>query len=65
MDQVLAQAKVEISATSRVWEPQRAYEKKLGTALSKDKGEPNGRTLSQGSHRLFSLWTKRKEGEVR
>lgn len=42
MDQVLAQAKVEISATSRVWEPQRAYEKKLGAALSKDKGEPNG-----------------------
>ncbi|KAJ7248617.1 hypothetical protein B0H12DRAFT_1123467 [Mycena haematopus] len=37
MDQVLAQAKVEVSATSKVWEPQRAYEKRLGTIMSKDK----------------------------
>ncbi|KAF7341967.1 SCD domain-containing protein [Mycena venus] len=37
MDQVLAQAKVEVSATSKVWEPQRAYEKRLSTIMSKDK----------------------------
>ncbi|PFH50849.1 hypothetical protein AMATHDRAFT_3582 [Amanita thiersii Skay4041] len=37
MDQALAQAKLEPLTTSKVWEPQRAYEKRLGTALSKDK----------------------------
>ncbi|KAJ7135430.1 hypothetical protein C8R43DRAFT_1020987 [Mycena crocata] len=37
MDQVFAQAKVEISATSKVWEPQRAYEKRLAAIMSKDK----------------------------
>ncbi|KAJ7164977.1 hypothetical protein C8R46DRAFT_1097762 [Mycena filopes] len=36
MDQVLAQAKVEVS-TSKMWEPQRAYEKRLTTIMSKDK----------------------------
>lgn len=39
MDQVLAEAKVEISATSKVWEPQRAYEKRLGAIMSKDNRE--------------------------
>jgi hypothetical protein len=38
MDQVLAQAKVEISMTSKIWDGQRAYEKRLVTAMSKDKG---------------------------
>ncbi|KAF8717150.1 hypothetical protein AX14_012211 [Amanita brunnescens Koide BX004] len=37
MDQALAQAKLEPSPTSKIWEPQRAYEKRLSTALSKDK----------------------------
>ncbi|KAJ6588456.1 hypothetical protein B0H19DRAFT_207200 [Mycena capillaripes] len=37
MDQVLAQAKVEVSATSKVWEPQRAYEKRLAAVMAKDK----------------------------
>ncbi|KAJ6591108.1 hypothetical protein DFH09DRAFT_1138592 [Mycena vulgaris] len=37
MDQVLEQAKVEVSATSKVWEPQRAYEKRLVAVMSKDK----------------------------
>jgi cohesin complex subunit SA-1/2 len=37
MDQVLAQAKVEVSPTSKIWEGQRAYEKRLTTAMSKDK----------------------------
>lgn len=38
MDQVLAQAKIEVSATLKAWEPQRAYEKRLTTAMSKEKG---------------------------
>jgi hypothetical protein len=39
VDQVLAQAKVEVLATSKQWEPQRAYEKRLGNVMSKDKGK--------------------------
>ena len=39
MDQILAQAKVEVLATSKQWEPQRAYEKRLSTVMSKDKGK--------------------------
>jgi cohesin complex subunit SA-1/2 len=38
MDQMLALAKVEMSPTSKLWEPQRVYEKKLGMS-SKDKSE--------------------------
>ncbi|KAH7915934.1 hypothetical protein BJ138DRAFT_1076400 [Hygrophoropsis aurantiaca] len=38
MDQSFAQAKVEIPPTSKLWEPQRGYEKKLNTIMSKDKG---------------------------
>lgn len=37
MDQVLAQAKLEVSPTAKAWEPQRAYEKRLTTVMSKDK----------------------------
>ncbi|KAJ6612818.1 hypothetical protein B0H10DRAFT_2051218 [Mycena sp. CBHHK59/15] len=37
MDQVLAQARVEVSATLKLWEPQRAYEKRVATVMSKDK----------------------------
>ncbi|KAG5728111.1 Cohesin subunit psc3 [Termitomyces sp. T112] len=45
MDQVLDQAKLEVSATSKVWEPQRAYEKRLTTAMSKEKGASSGRKV--------------------
>lgn len=38
MDQILDQAKVEIAPTSQVWEPQRAYEKRLANVMSKTKG---------------------------
>ena len=38
MDQVLAQAKVKVSPTSSTWEPQRAYERRLGNIMSKSKG---------------------------
>jgi cohesin complex subunit SA-1/2 len=40
MDQVLAQAKVKVSATSSTWEPQRAYERRLTNIMSKTKGLP-------------------------
>jgi cohesin complex subunit SA-1/2 len=40
MDQVLAQAKLEVSATAKAWEPQRAYEKRLTAVISKDKRMP-------------------------
>jgi len=33
----LAQAKVEVSPTSKAWEPQRAYEKRLAAIMAKDK----------------------------
>jgi len=36
MDQALAEAKVEISPSSKVWEPQRAYEKRLSTIQAKE-----------------------------
>ncbi|KAJ3515607.1 hypothetical protein NLJ89_g1655 [Agrocybe chaxingu] len=36
MGQVLEEAQVEVSATSKVWEPYRAYEKRLGAIMSKD-----------------------------
>ena len=38
MDQVLAQARVKVSATSPTWEPQRAYERRLANIMSKTKG---------------------------
>ncbi|KAI0772878.1 hypothetical protein BD413DRAFT_622407 [Trametes elegans] len=38
LDNVIAQAKVDISPTSKPWEPYRAYEKKLANAMSKEKG---------------------------
>lgn len=38
MEQVLAQAKVKITPASKIWDAQRAYEKRLATAMSKDKG---------------------------
>lgn len=41
MDQVLDQAKVEVSPTLKAWEPQRQYEKKLNNIMNKDKGEPS------------------------
>ena len=49
MEQVLAQAKVKITPASKIWDAQRAYEKRLATAMSKDKGihlPPRERTRS-------------------
>ncbi|CDO77437.1 hypothetical protein BN946_scf184857.g44 [Trametes cinnabarina] len=41
LDNVIAQAKLAISPTSKPWEPYRAYEKRLATAVSKEKGPGN------------------------
>ena len=38
LDNIIAQSKLEISPTSKPWEPYRAYEKKLSAALMKEKG---------------------------
>jgi cohesin complex subunit SA-1/2 len=38
MDQVVAQAKIEVPPSSKIWEPLRAYEKKLSSIMAKDKG---------------------------
>ena len=38
LDNIIAQAKLVVSQTSKPWEPYRAYEKKLATAISKEKG---------------------------
>jgi cohesin complex subunit SA-1/2 len=38
LEQVLAQAKVKVSATSSTWEPHRAYERRLTNIMSKIKG---------------------------
>ncbi|KZT43430.1 hypothetical protein SISSUDRAFT_1040461 [Sistotremastrum suecicum HHB10207 ss-3] len=37
LDQIIAQAKFEIPPNSKIWEPYRAYEKRLTAALMKDK----------------------------
>ncbi|KAG5641552.1 hypothetical protein DXG03_004787 [Asterophora parasitica] len=47
MDQVLAQAKVDVSPTSKAWEPKRAYEKRLTTAMLKEKGAAGGRAAKK------------------
>jgi len=48
MEQVLAQAKVKITPASKIWDAQRAYEKRLATAMSKDKGiDPSPRERIQ------------------
>ena len=36
LDQVFAEAKIEIAPTSKVWEPERAYEKRLTAIMAKD-----------------------------
>ncbi|OAX37862.1 hypothetical protein K503DRAFT_742134 [Rhizopogon vinicolor AM-OR11-026] len=43
VDQVLAQAKIEVPPSSKIWEPQRAYEKKLSSIMAKDKGGAKGK----------------------
>lgn len=48
MDQALGQSKVEVSPTSKIWDGQRAYEKRLTTAMSKDKPGPAKKRAKKG-----------------
>jgi cohesin complex subunit SA-1/2 len=36
MDQVFAEAKIGIAPASKMWEPERAYEKRLTAIMAKD-----------------------------
>ncbi|KAI3614191.1 mitotic cohesin complex [Moniliophthora roreri] len=60
LDQVLAHAKVE-PATTKAWEPYRAYEKRLGTVMSKDK--PGG-TKGRSKKKKSGVLTDGEESEV-
>ncbi|EGO01292.1 hypothetical protein SERLA73DRAFT_87834, partial [Serpula lacrymans var. lacrymans S7.3] len=61
MDQVVAQSKIEIPPTSKAWEPQRAYEKRLTSIMSKDKAGTKGRK-GKGM-KSAALVTSDEEGE--
>ncbi|CCM03065.1 uncharacterized protein FIBRA_05185 [Fibroporia radiculosa] len=50
LDQVIAQGRLEISATAKPWDPYRAYEKRLATAMSKDKGNRPLCSMNQHAH---------------
>ncbi|KAH6910734.1 cohesin subunit [Coprinopsis sp. MPI-PUGE-AT-0042] len=43
MDQAFEQAKIEVPATAKDWEPQRSYEKRLDSAMTKEKGGTRAR----------------------
>jgi len=65
MDQVLAQAKVEVLATSKQWEPQRAYEKRLGNVMSKDKApKAKGRKSKTSKNAAVVTSDEDEESEV-
>ncbi|KAK0205357.1 hypothetical protein DFS33DRAFT_761234 [Desarmillaria ectypa] len=65
MDQVLAEAKVEVSPTSSLWEPQRAYERRL---TSKDKEKVPGmkarKATGKGKAKSSTMVTTDEESEV-
>jgi cohesin complex subunit SA-1/2 len=63
MDQVLAEAKVEISPSSKLWEPQRVYEKRLGTIQSKENRKFAVAYLVPNIHCHVSPSTQDEEGE--
>ena len=57
MEQVLAQAKAKITPASKVWDAQRAYDKRLTTTMSKDKGahpSPRGGTQPANHFSAFA-----------
>ena len=39
MDQAFEQARIEVPSTGKDWEPQRSYEKRLDSAMTKEKGK--------------------------
>ncbi|KAA1471951.1 hypothetical protein DENSPDRAFT_148019 [Dentipellis sp. KUC8613] len=61
LDQILAQTKVEMSATSAIWEPQRAYEKRLATAMAKTKA-PGGRARKSAAKSKEMVTTDDEQG---
>ncbi|KAF8892974.1 hypothetical protein BD779DRAFT_1609978 [Infundibulicybe gibba] len=63
MDQVMAQARVEVSATSRLWEPARAYEKRLSSVTSKEKSQ-SGARKTPGKKRTAGISTEDEESEA-
>ncbi|TFK31727.1 hypothetical protein BDQ12DRAFT_93119 [Crucibulum laeve] len=63
MDQILAQAKAEVSPISKAWEPQRAYEKRLTTAMAKDK-PTKIRKAGKGTKGVAAVTSDEDESEV-
>ncbi|KAK0498783.1 hypothetical protein EDD18DRAFT_1318874 [Armillaria luteobubalina] len=65
MDQVLAEAKVEVSLTSSLWEPQRAYERRL-TSKDKEKvpGTKTRKAIGKGKAKTSAMVTTDEESEV-
>ncbi|KAK0451767.1 hypothetical protein EV421DRAFT_2075799 [Armillaria borealis] len=65
MDQVLAEAKVEVSPTSSLWEPQRAYERRL-TSKDKEKvpGTKTRKATGKGKAKSLTMVTTDEESEV-
>ncbi|KAI0634280.1 hypothetical protein C8Q77DRAFT_1110838 [Trametes polyzona] len=61
LDNIIAQAKVEISPTSKPWEPYRAYEKRLATAALKEKG-PGGKGRRRKNAKSAEVITTDDEG---
>ena len=60
LDNIIAQSKLEISPTSKPWEPYRAYEKKLSSALNKEKGTYCLNTLANLHSNSYSLGPGRR-----
>ncbi|KXN89772.1 Cohesin subunit psc3 [Leucoagaricus sp. SymC.cos] len=65
LDQAFDQAKVEVSPTLKVWEPQRQYEKRLNNVMNKDKaGEGRRRKADRGNVSAGELTSADEESEV-
>ncbi|KAI0752734.1 hypothetical protein C8Q80DRAFT_1248983 [Daedaleopsis nitida] len=65
LDNIIAQAKVEISPTSKFWESYRAYEKKLTAASTKEKGAGGrGRKRKDGGKSAEFVTTDDEAGEA-
>lgn len=63
MDQVFDQAKVVISPTLKVWEPQRQYEKRLNNIMNKDKGKSISTAVLSAELILIELQSLRADDE--
>ncbi|KAJ7595027.1 hypothetical protein C8J56DRAFT_1013025 [Mycena floridula] len=63
LDQIVAQAKVEVSTTLKLWEPHRAYEKRLTAIMSKDKA-PGAKGRKAKGAKANASDTEQDESEV-